>query len=846
LEATFRFAGHVSTGNFRRKMSDSTYTIEEIAGIISGKLFLNAPAENKIRELLTDSRKVNHPSVSLYFAIKGERHDGNRFVIELFDQGVRNFIVTELLSEFQMLKANFILVDDPLLSMQTLTASHRKKFSIPVIGITGSNGKTIVKEWIYQLLRADLNIVRSPKSYNSQVGVPLSVWQMQKENQLAVFEAGISLPGEMKKLEETIHPTIGIFTNIGSAHDENFDDPEQKILEKLQLFTDVETLIYCKDYQNLEKEINGFKFSSEKIKLFAWSRKSKADLQVGRITRNAEETEIQAVYENNFINIKIPFSDEASIENAILCWSLMLTLGYSNDIIRERMQFLSPVAMRLEMKNGINNCSVINDSYNSDIGSLTIALDFLNQQKQHDKRTVILSDILQSGKNEENLYNEVAGLLKAKGIDQLIGIGPAISRQKEVFNLQKKFYATTEDFLRDFSTADFRDETILLKGARPFGFETISKTLQQKTHETVLEINLNALVHNLNYYRSRLKPETKIMAMVKATSYGSGSFEIANVLQFHHVDYLAVAFTDEGIELRKAGITLPIMIMNPELMSFELMIKYRLEPEIYNFRLLNQLQEILKKYEGDPFKIHIKLDTGMHRLGFAEEEMNELVVRLNNNKKIKVQSVFSHLSSSDEAEHDGFTKMQISRMKSMSEEITGNLTYPVMRHILNSSGILRFNEAQFEMVRLGIGLYGFSSTAYEQQQLQQVATLKTTISQIRNVPAKETIGYNRKGKLKRDSVIATIAIGYADGISRRLGNGNGSMLVNGKLAPIIGNVCMDMCMLDITEVQAREGDEVIVFGSEYPVSIMADAIGTIPYEVLVNVSQRVKRVYFQE
>ena len=827
-------------------MSEIFYTIDEIAGIVSGKLFLKAPSEDRVTDLLTDSRKINHAAGSLFFAIKGERQDGSRFIEELFNQGVRNYIITEYSSALQSMKANFIVVEDSLASLQKLTASHRKRFSIPVIGITGSNGKTIVKEWIYQLLRADKNIVRSPKSYNSQIGVPLSVWRMNDDHQLAIFEAGISLPGEMHKLEEIIHPTIGIFTNIGSAHDENFESEEQKIKEKLQLFAVTEVLIYCKDYQSLQKEIEGFAFTSPQIKLFAWSRRSRADLQVGRITRNGDETEIQAVFENNFINVRIPFTDDASIENAILCWSLLLAMGYVHETIRERMLFLSPVAMRLEMKNGINNCSVINDSYNSDIGSLTIALDFLNQQKQHSKKTVILSDILQSGKNEENLYHEVAGLLRAKGVDHLIGIGPAISRQKDLFALSKKFYMSTEDFLNDFSPTNFRDETILLKGARLFGFEKISKTLQQKAHETVLEINLNALVHNLNYYRSRLKPETKIMAMVKATSYGSGSFEIANVLQFHNVDYLAVAYTDEGIELRKAGITLPIMIMNPEIMSFELMLRHKLEPEIYNFRLLNQLQDVLKRHEGDPFNIHIKLDTGMHRLGFGEEDINELVVRLNNNRHIKVQSIFSHLSSSDEAEHDGFTNIQIQRLRNMSNEIIRNLTYPVMRHLLNSSGILRFNEAQFEMVRIGIGLYGFSSTAYEQQQLQQVATLKTTISQIRNVPAKETIGYNRKGKLKRDTVVATVAIGYADGINRRMGNGTGKMLVNGKLAPIIGNVCMDMCMLDITDVQAREGDEVIVFGADYPVTIMAEAIGTIPYEVLVNVSQRVKRVYFQE
>ena len=827
-------------------MSDSLYTIRQTVEIVSGELVYHAPNEDKITDLLTDSRKVNHAGGSLFFAIKGDRHDGHRYIQDLFSQGVRNFVVSNYTTDLQSIAGNFIVVKNPLEALQKLTASHRQRFSIPVLGITGSNGKTIVKEWLYQLLRADKNIVRSPKSYNSQIGVPLSVWRMQEEHQLAIFEAGISLPGEMKRLEEIIRPTLGVFTNIGSAHDENFDDLEHKIREKLQLFVGVNSLIYCKDYPELHKEISDFKFTNPAIRLFTWSRKSKADLQVGRIMREGEETEIQAVYENNFINLRIPFTDDASIENTIVCWSLLLQMEYPHETIKERMLYLSPVAMRLEMKNGINNCSVINDSYNSDIGSLTIALDFLNQQKQHSKRTVILSDILQSGKNEENLYREVAGLLKAKGIDQLIGIGPAISRQQKNFDLNKKFFKSTEDFLRDFSPPDFRDETILLKGARPFGFEKISKTLQQKAHETVLEINLNALVHNLNYYRSRLKPETKIMAMVKATSYGSGSFEIANVLQFHHADYLAVAYTDEGIELRKSGITLPIMIMNPEIQSFELMLRYKLEPEIYNFRLLNQLQDVLKKHEGDPFLIHIKLDTGMNRLGFTEADINELVVRLNNNKHIKVKTIFTHLASSDESEHDGFTKIQIQRFEIMSREIMENLTYPVIRHILNSSGILRFNEAQYDMVRIGIGLYGFSSTANEQSQLQQVATLKTTISQIRNVPSNETIGYNRKGKLKRDSVIATVPIGYADGINRRFGNGNGKMLINGKLAPVIGNICMDMCMLDITEIQAREGDEVIVFGADLPVTVMAEAIGTIPYEILVSVSQRVKRVYFQE
>lgn len=826
-------------------MSDTFYTVVQLAEIIGGTL-ISSGTEGRINILLTDSRNLTHAETSLFFALKGERHDGHKFIGELIGQGVRNFVVSEPPTAEWKAAANFILVPDSLIALQQLAKAHRNRFHLPVIGITGSNGKTIVKEWLYQLLRTDYNIVRSPKSYNSQTGVPLSLWNIREEHLLAIIEAGISKPGEMKKLEEMILPSIGIFTNIGTPHDENFQDQNEKVVEKLNLFHSVKTLIYCKDYDSIRENIATYSFEHSDVAFFPWSRKSKAELQVGRINKKNDETEIQAVYKESFIQIHIPFIDDASIENAITCWCLMLSLGYENEVIVERMHFLSPVAMRLEMKTGINNCSVINDSYNSDIGSLTIALDFLNQQKQHSKKTIILSDILQSGKNEEFLYGEVARLISAKGVDKLIGIGSSISRQQDQFSLSKSFYDSTEDFLKEFSPVDFKDETILLKGARPFGFEKISKVLQQKSHETVLEIDLNALVHNLNYYRSRLKPETLIMAMVKATSYGSGSFEIANILQFHHVDYLAVAYTDEGIELRKAGISLPIMVMNPEIMSFDLMMKYKLEPEIYNFRLLAQLQDVLKKHQGEPFKVHIKLDTGMHRLGFEEKDINELSIRLNNNKNIKVQSLFSHLAASDESEHDGFTQMQISRFQKMSEELQKQLTYPVMRHLLNSSGILRFSEAQFEMVRLGIGLYGIASTSNEQLHLKQVATLKTTISQIKSVRANETVGYSRKGKLKRDTLIATVAIGYADGLNRKLGNGAGKMIVNGRPVPIVGNVCMDMCMLDVTDVHAREGDEVIVFGKQLPVTEMAHVLGTIPYEVLVNVSQRVKRIYYHE
>jgi alanine racemase len=825
------------------------YSLSSVSTIVNGTINGNGNTTTVIRTLLIDSRKLSNAETSLFFAIVGERHNGHMYLQDLYDKGVRNFIVSTLPQNNQTFTdSNFILVADTLLAMQQLCVFHRKQFKIPVIGITGSNGKTIVKEWLYQLMREDKNIVRSPKSFNSQVGVPLSVWQINEENNLGIFEAGISQPHEMKLLEQIIQPTIGLITNIGQAHDENFENQKQKVDEKLKLFINAEVLIYCKDYLLVNDEIIANKTFNE-VKLFTWSKKLRADLLVGRITKSTTNTEIQGVYKNDFIRINIPFTDEASIENAIHCWAMMLYLGYENSVVADRMRFLSPVAMRLELKEGINNCSIINDSYNSDLGSLAIAIDFLNQQKQHPKKTLILSDILQSGRNEEVLYKEVAELIHKKGISRLIGIGEGISNQMKQFDVEKSFYKSTNDFLKQFNNSFFRDETILLKGARVFGFEAISKVIQQKAHETVLEINLNAIVHNLNYFRSKIKADTKIMAMVKAFSYGSGSFEIANILQFHRVDYLAVAYADEGIELRKAGITMPIMVMNPEEQSYDAMIQYNLEPEIYSFRVLSLFEETLKRTERNitqPIAIHIKLDTGMHRLGFDSAEVNELIVRIKNNKRLCVKSIFSHLAATDEAEHDEFTWHQIQQLNAMSEKIKAHFTYPIMKHILNSAGITRFPDAQFDMVRLGIGLYGIGVNAIEQTQLQNVSTLKTSISQIKNIPANETIGYSRKGVAKGDIQIATVPIGYADGLSRKLSNGKGKMIVKGKLAPIIGNVCMDMCMIDITNINANENDEVIVFGDANPITEVAKDIGTIAYEVLTNVSRRVKRVYYQE
>ena len=735
--------------NLPLQLNPANYTITDIAGILKGTFLFNNTGVAPVQHLLTDSRKIVSAPTSLFFAIKGDRRDGHEFIDDLYQVGVRNFVVSDNSFVTKFPDCNFIITADTLLSLQQLAAQHRSLFKFSVIGITGSNGKTIVKEWLYQLLREDHHIVRSPKSYNSQIGVPLSVWQMKTENDLALFEAGISEPGEMKKLEAIIQPDTGIFTNIGSAHDENFSSLPEKVNEKLMLFKNSSTLVYCKDYLVITEEINKASFLSPSLKLFTWSRKQRADLQIGRVSKEAAESEIQGIYKNNFLSIRIPFTDDASIENAIQCWAVMLFMNYEPEVIAQRIQLLSPVAMRLEMKEGINNCSIINDSYNSDLGSLTIALDFLNQQKQHAKRTVVLSDILQSGRDESQLYKEVAELLHKKGVTRLIGIGPAISRQASHFDTGKTFFATTDDFLKEYNPGQFNSETILLKGARPFGFERISKVLQQKAHETVLEINLNALIHNLNYYRSRLKPETKIMVMVKAFSYGSGSFEISNILQFHRVDYLAVAYADEGVELRKAGITLPIMVMNPEEQSFETMLNYKLEPEIYSFRMLQQFSDVVKRrlseLPGVKVPVHIKLDTGMHRLGFEMQDVNELVVRIKNNKHLKVASVFSHLVASDEAVHDGYTNQQAAAFTQMSDIICAHFTHKIFRHILNSAGIMRFPEFQFDMVRLGIGLHGIAATQHEQKQLQFVATLKTTISQIKTVKAHQTIGYSRKG-----------------------------------------------------------------------------------------------------
>ena len=822
------------------------YSIENICKITDGS-FLQFAKNDSVEHLLTDSRRLVFPATTLFFSLKGQRKSGHHFLDELYQRGVRNFIVFDKIEVSAYANANIILVKESLAALQQLATRHRDYFDIPVIGITGSNGKTIVKEWLNQLLEDEYNIVRSPRSYNSQIGVPLSVWQMNELNELGIFEAGISQPGEMQKLEKIIKPTIGIFTNIGEAHSEGFENLQKKAEEKMALFENASVVIYNCDDINIFKSLKHFA-SNKTLQLFSWGKEEFAIVAVKNINKNHNNTTVDIIYNEENFKLVIPFADEASFENAMNCICALLFLKTPFSDINNRLQRLSCIAMRLELKSGTNNCSVINDSYSADINSLRIALDFMQQQQQHHKRTVILSDILESGKQEEELYEEVAQLLQQKKVNRLIGIGEKINTNKEIFQHidEAFFYDSVESFKKDFSHLHFRDETILLKGARIFEFETIDRLLAEQIHQTILEINLNAMADNLKQYQQLLKPSTKLMAMVKAFSYGGGSFEIANLLQFHKVDYLAVAYADEGVELRKGGISLPIMVMNAETNSFDGLLQYHLEPVIYSLHLLKLFDHFLRKEGLQQFPVHVELETGMNRLGFSVNELNELITLLKSSS-FKIQSVFSHLAASEEAQQDEFTKQQAEIFLKAAGEIQSSVAYSFIKHIANSAAIIRHPQLQLEMVRLGIGLYGIDSSVSHQLNLQEVSTLKSTIAQIKHLNQGVTVGYNRKGIAESRTTIATVCLGYADGYARSLGNGAGKMMVKGRLAPVIGSVCMDMTMIDITGIpDVNEGDEVIVFGKELSVQQVAKWAQTIPYEILTGVSQRVKRIYFEE
>lgn len=795
------------------------YQIEKITALIGAHRYGNESAS--IGWLLTDSRSLSFPESTLFFAIHTQRNDGHKYIDELYLKGVRNFVVEVVPADYQAVypKANFLRVPNTLKALQRLAERHRDEFQNPVIGITGSNGKTIVKEWLFQILSADKVVTRSPRSYNSQIGVPLSVWRMDENTEIAIIEAGISQKGEMRALRDIIQPTIGVLTNVGTAHQENFSSLEEKCIEKLTLFKETDVVI-C---PNTELVKACLKKVQLKGRVVYWS-------------------------ESDALKFSIPFDDKASIDNACVCYAVLKELGYSDEVISARVQALEPVAMRMEVKEGQRDLTIINDSYNSDVVSLDIALAFMSRRKDaaERKKVLVLSDILQTGMAEDELYTEVSRLCNVRGVDKFYGIGVKLVENQYLIDVpEKEFFYTTDDFLRSSTFANLRNDIVLLKGARSYHFEKISEALELKVHETILEVNLNAIVDNLNFYRSHMDESTKLVAMVKADAYGAGAIEVSKVLQDHQIDYLAVAVADEGVQLRKAGITTNIMIMNPEMTSFQTLFDNKLEPEVYNFRLLDALIKAAKQQGVSDFPIHVKLDTGMHRLGFdPENDMEELIAVLKSQKCVTPRSVFSHFVGADEDCFDEMSAEQYRKFKVGSDKLLAAFDHKILRHIDNSAGILHFHERQMEMCRLGIGLYGVNNR--DNSIINNVSTLKTTILQIRDVKKEDTVGYSKKGVLTRDSRIAAIPIGYADGLNRHLGRGHCYCLVNGQKAYYVGNICMDVAMIDVTDIDCKEGDSVEIFGSNLPVTVLSDALDTIPYEVLTSISSRVKKIYYQD
>lgn len=820
------------------------YTIDNITALIGARRF--GSAEACIDWLLTDSRSLAFAETTLFFAIRTKLGDGHHYIPELYRRGVRNFVVGNVPANYETdyPDANFLLVVSPLKALQRLAERHREEYDLPIIGVTGSNGKTVVKEWLYQLLSPSMHVTRSPRSYNSQVGVPLSVWLLNEHTQVGVFEAGISQPGEMAALKAIIQPTIGVMTNIGPAHQENFATIQEKCLEKISLFKDADVIVYCADDAVISECMAVSLYTGDTI---AWSTSNTdATLYIRSITKKADHTDIVYRFLGVENSISIPFTDDASVQDSIHCLAVCLYLHLQPTDIAQRMAQLEPVAMRLEVMQGVRGCTLINDTYNSDVTSLDIALDFMNRRPEQGNKpkTLILSDILQTGLPTNELYTQVADMIERRGIDRLIGVGPEISAAHALFNVKKVFFPTSDALTESGLLDTMSNEMVLIKGSRKFGFEQITAALSLRVHETTLDVNLEAIAENLNFYRSFMKPETKITCMVKASAYGAGSVEIAKTLQDRGVDYLAVAVADEGADLRRAGITTGIIVMNPEMTAFNTLFQYDLEPEVYSFKLLDALVHAAEKQGIQGFPVHIKLDTGMHRLGFNPlKDVPQIIERLKRQSAIVPRSVFSHFVGSDSPDFDEFSARQFQLFDEASQQLQRAFPNKILRHICNSAGIERFPERHLDMVRLGLGLYGIDPI--DNRRLHNVTSLRTTILQIRNVPNGDSIGYSRRSFVERDSRIAAIPIGYADGLNRHLGNRNGYCLVNGQKAPYIGNICMDVCMIDVTGIDCKEGDTVEIFGDNLPVTVLSDKLDTIPYEVLTSVSNRVKRVYFQ-
>ncbi len=832
------------------------YSLEEVQRIIGARWLQRGSTEDGVQQLLLDSRGIASHRGALFFALAGPRHDGHRFVSAAYAAGVRQFVVRQDVPLPDLPGASVLGVPDTLQALQTLAAHHRRRFSLPVIGITGSNGKTIVKEWLHHLIGRRHRVVRSPKSYNSQVGVPLSVWAIEAEHTLGIFEAGISQMGEMARLSRIIQPQIGIFTNIGPAHREGFPSEEVKLQEKMRLFDAAEQLVFCADHHPIAAAAEAWVGRQPGRRLFAWTLKGCASAsvrfyRVGSKRSNGLETvlRVERYWPEGGAErcrLVLPFADEASIENACHCIAVLLLLGVPVRAFRPRLKQLEPIDMRLSWKPGVNRCAVLDDSYSNDPASLRIALQAARQQWRDGRITLILSDFLQAGANKRRLYTSVAQLLRDYRIDRLIAVGSAVRLLEEELSavMSVAAYPDTDALLQDLPRLDFHDELIIVKGARAFAFERVVRRLEQKAHRTVLEVSLDAVAHNLGVFSRYLTPGTKIMVMLKAAGYGSGAVELGRVLAFHGVDYLGVAYAAEGVELRQGKIRLPILVLNPEPSAFDTILRHQLEPEVYSAGLLEELIGAVGRRHS--ILVHLKLDTGMHRLGLTAGDLPAVLERLKQYPNLRVQSVFSHLVASDASQHDAFTHAQAAEFIRLYEQVAQALGYRPLRHLVNSAGIARFPQYHFDMVRLGIGLYGVAGGSVADR-LRPVHTLKASVSQVKTLPAGATVGYQRKGRLLRPSRIATISIGYADGLLRLAGNGRFSVLIRGRRAPTVGNICMDMAMVDVTDIPGvQEGDEVTIFGEQPTLQELAECLQTIPYEVLTNISERVKRIYWQE
>lgn len=834
-----------ATSNLSIVLPHFTMTISQAKDLLHAQAIQLPHPQQEISALMLDTRHVPVPGAA-FFAIVGQRHNGHQFLHDAWNAGVRQFIISQEMDVNGFEDVNILLVEDTLLALQQIAAAHRQQFRIPIIGITGSNGKTIVKEWLYQVLSPGFRIVRSPKSYNSQVGVPLSVWDINETHELGIFEAGISQPDEMARLENIIRPDLGIFTNIGSAHSDGFASDQQKVAEKMQLFHRAQRLIYCTDAPLIHQEVERLREKNPAMDLFSWSQANHPAARFRVTTRpHNTHTVISCSGGEQNLEATIPFSDAASVENAVHCLIAGMALNAPAEQLTAGLEHLQPIEMRLEIKSGIEDSTLINDFYNNDLSSLQILLQMARQQSKGQKMTLILSDILQSGLPPDQLYQQVARQLT--DIARFIGIGSEVTAIQPWLpaGIEIRFYPDTASFIGDVSRISWRNAFILLKGARPFEFEKIARRLEKKAHQTRLEINLNALIHNLKVYNGLLRPGVRTMVMVKAAAYGSGGAEVGRLLEFHKVHYLGVAYADEGIELRQAGVQLPILVLNPDTTGFDVFYRYQLEPEIFSLDILRQLTD----YSGREKRmtIHLKLDTGMHRLGFEPADMDELTAVLRQHPNLRIASVFSHLSASDNPVFDDFTHQQARAFQDMYARIESVLDYKPLRHIVNTGGIARFPQYHFDMVRLGVGIYGVDSSGL-QSRLQVVNVLKTTISQVKHIPAGDTVGYNRNsGLLTQPTTIATISIGYADGFLRSAGGGKHNVLINNQLAPTIGNICMDMTMIDVSHIpNVKAGDEVVIFGQKPSVEDLAKIMNTIPYEIFTNISDRVKRVYVQE